>query len=577
MKLLNRHNFLFLCLLLGIQDSRAANIPGGLSPQDVQTLQGISSVIDAGRVTKQVEQALPPQIKATLKPAAKPEQTPEQAKEAQIHFQLNGIIITGNTVFSEGELRKIFQPAIGKNIKLSLLQQMVHSITTKYRDAGYILSRAILPPQTIRRGVVRVQIIEGFVSSVTVKTDARRLMPLIEAYGARIKASKPLEVQKLERYALIANDLPGITVQGVLVPSKETPAAADLTLVTTKKIGSALFSYDNFGTRYIGPHEVSFGGSLYSLIVPGDSNNVRFSVSSHTHELHFAEFTHTQPLGSDGLRWQLGTNYAETRPDFVLTPLEVVGHNTMFFTDFSYPVIRDRSKNLVVHTAANYQNVSSTILGQPFYQDRIRSWVVGATFENIDSWHGINDVGLDITKGFDVAGAHDHALQSRPEGTSIYTRYNLTLSRLQSLNSRFSLNGTMHGQYSSSALLATEQFGVGGSDIGRGYDASEIVGDKGISGKLELRMDTAPGFPFLKGVQYYVFYDAGMIWNNDGLDLAAKQSLTSTGFGARFLFVPQITGNLFIARPLTQPVATLSALNHNIHQARIFFQFTASM
>jgi hemolysin activation/secretion protein len=576
MKLLTRQNFLFLCLFLGIQDSRAANLPN-LSPQDVQTLQGISSIIDAGRVTRQVQQALPRPVKATLKPSAKPDQTPEQAKEARIHFKLNGVIITGNTVFSEQELRKIFQPALGKNIKLSLLQEMVHTITAKYRDAGYILSRAILPPQTIRRGVVRVQIIEGFVSSVTVKEDAGRLRPLLEAYGRRIKASKPLQVQKLERYALLANDLPGVTEQSVLTPSKKTPAAADLTLVTTRKIGSAFISYDNFGTRYIGPNEVSFGGSLYSLFVPGDSNNLRFSVSSHTHELHFAEFTHTQPVGSDGLRWQLGTNYAETRPDFVLTPLQVVGHNTLLFTDFSYPVIRDRSKNIVVHTAANYQNVTSSILGQPFYQDRIRTWVVGATFENIDSWHGINDAGLDITKGFDLAGAHDHADQSRPKGTSIYTRYNLTLSRLQSINSRFSVNGSLHGQYSSSALLATEQFGVGGSDIGRGYDPSEIVGDKGLSGKLELRVDTAPGFSFLKGVQYYVFYDAGMIWNNDTVNLAPEQSLTSTGVGARFVFGPQATGNLFIGRPLTQPVATLSALNHNIHQARIFFQFTASM
>jgi hemolysin activation/secretion protein len=576
MKLLNRQNFLLLCLFLGVQDSLAANLPT-LTPQNIQTLQGISNLIDAGRVTKQVQQALPRSLRPQVKATATPEQTADKAKQAKIHFQFNSVIITGNTVFSERELRKIFQPGLGKNIQLSLLQKMVHDITTKYRDSGYILSRAILPPQRIRNGVVRVQIIEGFVSSVTLKGDVGRLQPLLEAYGARIKASKPLKVQTLERYALLANDLPGVNAQSVLTPSKKIPAAADLTLVTTRKIGSAFVSYDNYGTRYIGPNEVSFGGSLYSLIAPGDSNNLRFTVSSHTHELHFAEFTHAQPLGSDGLRWQLGTNYAETRPDFVLTPLQVVGHNTLLFTDFSYPVIRDRSKNLIVHTAANYQNVTSTILGQPFYQDRIRTLVVGATYENIDGWHGINDFGLDITKGFDVAGAHDHELQSRPMGSSIYTRYNLTLSRLQVINQRFSLNATLHGQYASSPLLATEQFGVGGSDIGRGYDPSEIVGDKGVSGKLELRMDTAPGFSFLKGVQYYVFYDAGMIWNNDTVDLIPKESLTSTGVGARFVFMPQVTGNLFIGRPLTQPVATLSALNHNIHQARIFFQFTASM
>ena len=336
-------------------------------------------------------------------------------------------------------------------------------------------------------------------------------------------------------------------------------------------------SYDNFGTRYIGPNETSFGGSLYSLIAPGDSTNARFSVTSHTHELHFAELTHTQPLGSDGLRWNLGTNYAETRPDFVLTPIQVVGHNTLFFTDFSYPVIRDRSKNLVVHAGANYQNVTSTILGQPFYQDRLRTVVVGAALDIIDSWRGINGLGLDITHGFDIMGAHDHENQSRIQGHSIYTRYNLTLSRLQSITQRFSLFGALHGQYTNIPLLATEQFGVGGSDIGRGYDPSEIVGDQGFGAKLELRMDTTPDFFFLHNVQYYAFYDGGMIWNVDKVDLPARQSLTSAGLGARFTFIPQVTGNLFIGRPLTQPVAVLSALNHNIHQARVFFQLTATM
>jgi hemolysin activation/secretion protein len=578
MKLIKKPSFIFLCLLLGIQDSYAAtssSVPG-LTSQNVQSLQGLSNFFDAGRVTKQVQQSLPRAPKATLKPTAKPK-SDEADKVAKIHFKFNGVIITGNTIFSEAELRKVFRPGLKKDIPLAELQQMVHSITTKYRDAGYILSRAILPPQTIKRGIVHVQVIEGFVSSVAVKGDSSRLNTLMMGYAVRIKASRPLQVQKLERYALLANDLPGVSVQSVLTPSKNIPAGADLTLVSKQKIGSAFVSYDNFGTRYIGPNEVSFGGSLYSLLTPGDSTNARFSVTSHTHELHFMELTRTQPIGTDGLRWSLGTNYAETRPDFVLTPLLVVGHNTSVFTDFSYPIIRDRSKNLVVHAGANYQNVTSSILSAPFYQDRLRTVVIGGALDIIDSWRGINDLGVDLTHGLDIMGAHDHENQSRPQGKSIYTRLNITLSRLQSLSSRFSLFGALHGQYTRIPLLATEQFGIGGSDLGRGYDPSEIVGDKGLSAKLELRMDTMPGFRFLNAIQYYVFYDGGMIWNNDTLDLPPKQSLTSMGMGTRFTLLPQVTGNLFIARPLTQPVATLAALNHNIHQARIFFQITASM
>ena len=218
MKLLNKQNFIFLCLLLGAQDSFAAP-PAGLTPQNVQTLQGLSNYFDAGRVTKQVQQSLPRPAKATLKPSAKPE-SDEAAKAAKIRFKLNRIIIKGNTVFTEQELLKIFQPGLGKSIPLPMLEKMVHAVTIKYRDAGYILSRAILPPQVIKNGVVKVQVIEGFVSSVTVKGDSPRLDAFLARYGTHIKASRPLQVQELERYALLANDLPGVSMQSVLTPSK---------------------------------------------------------------------------------------------------------------------------------------------------------------------------------------------------------------------------------------------------------------------------------------------------------------------------------------------------------------------
>ncbi len=574
MKLFNRKKAALLCLCLSIQVAYAA-LPTGISSQQVQqALPGITNASDAGLVAKQVQQSLPKQPKAVLKAAPKPVEAASNAPK--IHFRLTSVIITGNTVFSDKQLQAIFKPYIGKDIPVTQLEKMVHDVTTKYRDSGYILSRAILPPQTVRQGVVRIQVVEGFVSSVSVKGGSDRMQRFLDRYGTRIKASKPLQVQKLERYALLMNDLPGVSVQSVLTPSKTVPAAADLTLVSTQRAGSAFVSFDNYGTRYIGPNEISFGGSLYSVLTPGDSNTARFSYTSNPHELHYMEFNRTQPIGSDGLRWVLDSNFAETRPDFVLMPLEVIGRNFTINTDFSYPIIRDRSENLLIHGGASYQNVTSTILSSPFYQDRIRTLVLGASFNMIDKWRGVNDVGLDITHGFDIFGAHDHELQSRPQGHSIYVRYNGTVSRLQSLSSRVSLYATLRAQYTNTPLLATEQYSVGGPDIGRGYDPSEIVGDKGVSGKVELRLDVSPGWFFLNAMQFYGFYDAGSIWNLDNIDLPGKQSLTSVGGGIRFTFNSHVTGNFYYGKPLTQKVSTLSIMNQNVYYARSFFQIVAT-
>jgi len=542
-----------------------------------QQIPSLPNVFDPGRIAGQVQESLPRQGKAAPAPQVqtpKPEVTNNADK---IQFRLNKINLVGNTVFSKKELEKIFKPYFHKTISLEKLQNLVHSVTIKYRENGYILTRAILPPQTIKDGIVKVQVIEGFVGDIALKGDSGRAAGLLQNYGHHVMASRPLKIQVLERYALLANDLPGYSVQFILTPSKNKPAAADLTFVTTRKKASAFVSQDNFGTRYIGPNETSIGASLYSIFAAGDNNTIRITETSRKKQLQYVDFTHTQPLGSKGLRWLLDMNYAETRPGFILAPLDIVGRNAQVTTDFSYPWVRDRSKNLIFHLGANYQNITSLILDQPFYQDRIRSVIAGLAYENVDSHHGANSMGFDVTHGMPIWGAHDHFLQSRPRGTSTYTRFNGNLSRTQILNTRFTLYGALHAQYAFTTLLATEQFGFGGPDYGRGYDPSEIVGDVGIAGKAELRFDANPAYKFLQSIQYYAFYDIGDIWNRDKTNLIPQQSASSAGVGARIGFISQVSANVFFAKPLTRPVAVLLALGRNGNPFRIFFQVTATV
>jgi len=59
-------------------------------------------------------------------------------------------------------------------ITVAELQQIVQDITNYYRNNGYILSRAVLPPQHVANGVVYVQVIEGYIDHVKVRWRTRR-------------------------------------------------------------------------------------------------------------------------------------------------------------------------------------------------------------------------------------------------------------------------------------------------------------------------------------------------------------------------------------------------------------------
>src|SRR5262249_45433375 len=118
------------------------------------------------------------------------------------------------------------------------------------------------------------------------------------------------------------------------------------------------------------------------------------------------------------------------------------------------------------------------------------------------------------------------------------------------------------------------QFTFGGSQIGRGYDAAEIIGDRGLAGSLELRLDFFPGKLLLETLEVYHFYDAGVIWNikfNPGVKM--KQSATSTGLGARFSLLKYLYGNIMITQPLTKQVAALEIIGEG-RRPRIFFSLT---
>lgn len=540
-------------------------------------LQSVIGAVDPGRVTKQVKQSIPVSPTTLTAPRSVVPASFAMQQAGKISFKLTQVIIKGNTVIPTAKLQAIFQSSINKKISLLDLQAKVHSITTTYREAGYILSRAFLPPQTIKNGIVNVQVVEGFISSFNIKGDGGANQKILQKYGIHITEARPLKIATLERYTLLANDLPGYSVQAVINPSKTVAAGADLTFLVTKRKASAYVTYDNFGTRYIGPNQTMASTSLYSLIRDGDSSTLRFSTTSRPHELQFAELSHSTPIGGKGMRLSFGSNYTETRPQFILAPVNIIGRNLLVFTDLSYPLIRERSRQFTLHAGANYQNLTTTILSFPFYQDRIRSLVIGGDFTRADNWLGVNHLRLDMTHGFHVLGAKDHLLQSLPEGHSQYTKYNITISRDQGITTHFSLFGSVQSQLTEEKLLSAEQYGFGGADYGRGYDPSTLIGNRGVSGKVELRLDTAPSFRLLNTIQYYIFYDVGIAYNNDTINFLAKQTAASAGGGLRIQFLPQVTGNVYLAKALTFPVATQLILGRNPNSVRSYFQFVVSV
>lgn len=521
-------------------------------------------------------QPTPTSVQAPEAPGAP--KASDQAKK--IKFKLSNIILSGNHIYSNAVLKSLYAKELNTTISVADLYGIVQRITNYYRNRGYILSRAILPPQHVAHGVVKVQVVEGFVSKVNVVGHPKYAKYVIERYATHIMDSRPLQLDVMEKWLLIANEIPGVQTKAVLEPSKTIPAAAELNLDTQTKTIAGYVSYDNYGTRYIGPQQFTLNLGVNSLWFSGDTLQTVYAKPPKGEELSFYDFSYNFPLGSQGLRWTLDTNKAASNPLFVLAPLQVHGVVMTYDTQFQYPLIRTPSTSLSVLGGFNYLDSQSMSLGAVLYTDHLRTLTFGGNWNFSDIYKGVNTVDLTMGKGLPLFGATlstTSTTTSRYGASGVFTKFSGDASRLQGLFGHFSLYGLVKWQYSFNPLLVSEQYAYGGSQLGRGYDPAEIIGDDGLAGSLELRFDWTPQFIFLQAIELYTFYDVGEIWYLKQVSgQALRQSATSVGAGIRFAFNSHLSGNLMIGQPLTKQVAAEELIG-NGRLPRTFFSIVAML
>ena len=551
---------------------------------------GLAAVLPGGAMPATVGQAITNQQGTSQPSRVAPVQAPEQSavntklmeQAKKIKFKLDKIILKGNHVYSTAELAKIYGPYEHRTISVADLFTITQEITNYYRNNGYILSRAILPPQRVQPGVVIIQVIEGYISAVDVTGKPYRACRMIQRYGDKIKQCRPLYLPRMTKYLLMMNDIPGTQVKAVFAPSKLETGAADLSLIAETKPITGYFSYDDYGTRYIGPQQFTGNIALNSFAMPGDSTNLTVVKTPRGKELTYGDLNYGLPINAEGMRFLIGGTRTGTHPEFVLEPVDINGMNYNYYSSLSIPLIRTESQSLILRPGFTFLNSHVTTFGFELYTDHVRSADLGVTYSFADRFMGSNIITSDIRQGLPIFDYTKNtnpatALTSRPGGHANYTKLIFSGSRLQALPHNFSLYGNLNGQYSFEALLSSEQFTFGGSQIGRGYDAAELIGDRGISGSFEVRYDWNINRFKLQSMQLYAFYDAGQIWNIEVLPGSpAKLSAMSTGFGTRVYFSKYVSGNLMWTQPLTKQVAAMQLIGDG-KAPRMFFSVTAQL
>src|SRR2546423_3401390 len=221
---------------------------------------------------------------------------------AETKLVIRQIRIVGATVYTAAQLAELYADLVGKTVTLQAVYDLAQRITAKYGGEGYVLSRAIVPVQELdpNGAVVKIQVVEGYIETVQWPPQLSAYRDFFSYYASKITAERPVNIRTIERYLLLAGDLPGLRFKNSIKPHPSKVGAAILVVeVTTKPIDS--FSrVDNRGTPARGPLEFLNSTTFNNLFGGHEALTLTAAGAFKTRELQYYAAYYRQYLNPQG-------------------------------------------------------------------------------------------------------------------------------------------------------------------------------------------------------------------------------------------------------------------------------------
>ncbi|MCF7749268.1 BamA/TamA family outer membrane protein [Bacillus subtilis subsp. subtilis] len=494
-----------------------------------------------------------PALPASHLPDAIPEVA---ARDANQHLQVRGFRVTdvgehpqrGITAQRMQALLDAYFDTLAHGadvltLDMAQLQGAADAVTAAYRQAGFLVSVAYLPPQQLDAdGRVEVRVLEGRIGKVVVQGNQRYRTHTLSNVADRLRG-QPLRKADIDTALLYARDLPGVSVSSVLQPG-ENVGETDVVLVAREN-GSPLevsTSVDNYGTELTGRGRAQVGVTWNSPLGLGDVFAASGMYSFDPEAARGGALSYSVPVRPvQGLSVLAGANRSELEVDQgSLQGFRLKGPASQTYAGADWKFIN--RPELQMTSSARYIRETSRFEAMGFLLSKQKYDVaeVGTSLRHTDTrFQGINLAQVSVRWALQDRSAALDAINATRD--SHFTVVRLGLLRMQYLRRDQRLLFKFNGQYSSNSLPALEQFQLGGVDSVRGYAQGETLGDRGWYGALEYHVD-APGFadkaspfrgvPWREVLELDVFVDHARAFDADRREPPVE--LAAVGAGATF-------------------------------------------
>lgn len=536
-----------LFLLTFVSSYLAAGLTHAAGP--ASGLQGLVP----GQIERQVETMEEPE-RQKASPVL-PDEARTRVELAEQSFTLAGILVEGATAYSNLEFLSLYRSYLGRRTTVQDLRDIAETITRHYQNDGYFLSHAFVPAQNIEFGLVRIRVIEGRIEDWRFTDAGMGHDPLIDRMLQPVLRQRPVHKPDLMTVLRRINALPGLTVTPELRSVPDRLGVHELQLATETRHFAGTLGIDNRGSEFIGPVRESASMRVSNLTGRHEYYQLKLTTAGEHDELVYLDASTEWLLAASGLRLRLSATHIRSRPGGDLAPLDVLVTNDRYRLGLSCPLYQSVNGGRYIggylETYQSRTDVQSVRrLEDELHKLRMhyrQAWAIGKGL--------VRSLLVSVTRGLPVADSRVVDTQTgdgvgRPDFTSLGLKY---VNRRR-VGERWEVTASFEGQYAAHELPSSERYSIGGGRFGSAYDPSEITGDHGAAGRLELAHRDRRSVDGWR-LRWYGAYDIGAVWDRVETTGQGRVSVASLSLGVR-VAATNYWASLELAKPLTRAVAS---------------------
>ncbi|GAO34726.1 hypothetical protein SCT_0106 [Sulfuricella sp. T08] len=491
-------------------------------------------------------------------------------------FDIMEIQVEGNSVLTQIAIEEAVYPFLGEKKSIKEVENARQALEKAYHDAGYLTVFVDIPEQQVNEGTVRLKATEGKVERLKVSGSRYFSLGRIKSRTPELAEGSVPYFPEVEKQVSELARNPDRKVTPILRPGR-SPGKVEVELKVADEF--PLHGNLELNNRYsAGTTHTRLSGSLRydNLWQREHSVSLQFQAApENPGESKVFSANYVWPLaGGDVLALYGVRSNSDT---VAVGDVGVIGNGRILGARFIHPL---RGMPGFYHSATagwDYKAFKETVnlLGSDSLNTPITyqpfTLAYDATWQNEQRMFQ-----LSTAFNFSVRGLGNQEKEfsdKRYNANPNYSYLRLDLKHTEKMASGWSLFGRLLTQLTSAPLISNEQFGAGGADSVRGYLETEVLGDRGALGSLELRTPSFwQGESGMPGQAYMVGFIEGA--HLEVLEPLASQqarfTLSSSGLGMRWK-AKGYTLNLDLAKPFKDTNNT-KAEDVRVH-ARMLYEF----